>query len=87
MPGLWEWIAGVAVVLTSLSLTPQLWKSLNTRRTDDLSYVMLAVIATGNLLWIAHGLHRRDYALVVANIVLCSTTVTLLILKRLYDRQ
>jgi len=81
----WEVVAGAAVVASALNIFPQIIKTYHQKRARDLSYGMMSVISIGNVLWIAHGLHRGDRALIIANAVLLLSAVTLALLKRAYD--
>jgi MtN3 and saliva related transmembrane protein len=56
-----------ASTLTSISLIPQLIKIIRERRAEDVSYVMLAVLFTGLLLWIYYGSLRSDLIIIVSN--------------------
>ena len=87
MEGFWSVVAAAAATLSALNVAPQLVKSWRTKRTGDLSYGMLGVVMSGNVLWVIHGLHRRDVALATANAILFSTALALLRLKMTYDRR
>ncbi len=79
-------IAGVlAAFLTSIGFVPQIIKTFFMKETKDLSLISLSVIALGTFLWIVYGLSIGDIIVVIANIVTCSTTVTLMIMKRIYN--
>ena len=82
----WNLIGGGAALLSALTLLPQLWKTFRTRRTRDLSFGTLSLITTSNVLWILHGVHRADVALVAANGVLFVCAGVLAVLKVRYDR-
>ena len=74
----------LAAVLTSLSYIPQVRKAWPAKSTDDLSLNMLGVLATGLALWIAYGVLKGDYVIIVANAV-GSTLVATLIAFKLRD--
>ncbi len=59
-------IGSAAAICTSISNFPQLKKSWTTGETDDLSFKMLALLATG-CLWTTYGLMKADPVIVVAN--------------------
>lgn len=82
----WDTVAALAVAASAFNTTPQLIKSYRTKRTEDISFWMLGIIMLGNVMWIAHGLHRSDAALIVANGILFATTVAIALLKVRYDR-
>ena len=56
-----------AGLLTTISCVPQVVKSWRTRSVHDLSVVMLAMLTTGLLLWIAYGFTRRDWPILLTN--------------------
>jgi MtN3 and saliva related transmembrane protein len=47
---------------------------------------MLLTLASGLALWLTYGVLRRDLSLIIANAAGLSLTLTLLWLKRRYDR-
>lgn len=81
----WNLVGAGAALLSALTLTPQVWKAFRTRHTRDLSFAMLALIVTSNVLWILHGVHRSDIALVLANVFLFVCGNVLMGLKLKYD--
>jgi hypothetical protein len=50
MNSLWDAVAVLAVLASALNVTPQLVKSYRTKRTGDISFGMIGVIITGNVL-------------------------------------
>jgi MtN3 and saliva related transmembrane protein len=85
METFWTLVSACAATLSALNVTPQLIRSLRTRRTADIAFPMLWIIMLGCSLWIAHGLRRGDLALVGANVVLLATTATLAVVKLRFD--
>jgi MtN3 and saliva related transmembrane protein len=65
--------AGVAVLgaaataLSTVSLVPQVWRSLRTRSARDIALGWLAAAIAGSLLWIGYGLLAPTAAVVWAN--------------------
>ena len=82
-----ELVGIVAACFTSTGLFPQIYKGIRTRRAQDVSWTMPAVIAVGTALWMVYGLLRADWIIVGANFVAFVTTVLLLIVKALYGRR
>jgi MtN3 and saliva related transmembrane protein len=68
----------VAAVLTSLSYIPQVRKAWPRGSTGDLSSKMLAVLAAGLATWIAYGILKGDYVIILANTVGVSLVAALL---------
>ena len=83
----WTAVAVIAIVASAANLLPQVYRSWRTKSTDDLSRVAIMVVIVGNLAWLAHGIHRADWALVLANALLLASAIALLTLKKLYDKR
>jgi MtN3 and saliva related transmembrane protein len=61
-----------AAVCTTVSYFPQLKKCWDTGSADDLSLKMFSILATGIALWVAYGVLRGEYVIILANsISLC----------------
>lgn len=77
----WTYLAFLAGALTSTGYIPQIVKGYRTRRLDDVSLIMPAVLGIGMSLWLIYGLARNDAAIIVANIVGASLTTLLVVMK------
>lgn len=63
-------IAGVmASTCTTLSFLPQLIKMIRTKKAGDVSYLMLAVLFCGSILWVVYGVLRDDLIIIISNCV------------------
>ncbi len=63
-------IAGLsAAFFTTFAFAPQTLKTLKTKDTKGLSVLMYVMYLIGVLLWVAYGLFKPDWILVVANSV------------------
>lgn len=80
----WTYLAFVAGALTSTGYIPQIVKGMRTRRMDDVSLLMPAVLGLGMFLWLIYGLAREDPAIIVANVVGASLTAVLVVMKALF---
>lgn len=72
------WLGLLAAGLTSLSYVPQVRKALPKGSTGDLSVKTLTTLTLGLACWIAYGLARHDWTIVLANAVgavLAATTL------------
>jgi MtN3 and saliva related transmembrane protein len=68
MAGSWTtWLGLVAAALTSLSYIPQVRKAFPRDATNDISLRMPIALFAGLLLWVAYGLLKSDWVIVVAN--------------------
>lgn len=64
-----ENIGYLAAFLTTIAFLPQAIKTIRTRDTSGLSLAMYACLTVGIVLWLLHGIHLGDYALIGANSV------------------
>lgn len=62
-------VGAAAAFLASLSYIPQVRKAWPRGATGDLSLSMLATLTLGLLLWIAYGILRGDWIIVIANAI------------------
>jgi MtN3 and saliva related transmembrane protein len=81
----WTYLAFFAGALTSTGYLPQILKGLRTKRLEDVSLLMPAVLGIGMLLWLIYGLAREDPAIIVANVIGSSLTGILVLMKVRYD--
>ena len=75
----------LAGALTSTGYLPQIVKGYRTKKMQDVSLLMPAVLGIGMLLWLVYGLAREDIVIVIANIVGSSLTALLVAMKIRYD--
>jgi MtN3 and saliva related transmembrane protein len=57
----------LAAALSSLSYLPQLQNAIPRRSTSDLSLKMLVALSTGLCLWVAYGVAKDDWVIILAN--------------------
>ena len=76
-----ETIGLAAAVCTTVAYFPQLKKSWQTRRTDDLSLAMLLVLSSGVALWVVYGAVKADWVIIAANSVALSCLAVLTYFK------
>jgi len=82
----WTYLAFVAGALTSTGYIPQIVKGYRTRKLDDVSLIMPAVLGFGMFLWLIYGLARDDPAIIAANVIGASLTTFLVLMKMRYSR-
>ncbi len=68
----------IAGTCTSISLLPQLIKTINDKNGGDISYLMLAILLIGLGLWIWYGVLKEDYPIIITNSI--SFTLNMLII-------
>ena len=76
----------IAGVCTSISLLPQLIKTIKEKKDGDISYFMLGILLIGIGLWIWYGLLKKDYPIIVTNAI-SFVLNSLIILFNLYYRK
>ncbi len=57
----------IAGACTSISLLPQLIKTIQEKKGGDISWLMLAILLLGLGLWIWYGIGKNDYPIIVTN--------------------
>tara|TARA_Y100001968_G_C18889208_1_gene495329 strand:+ start:195 stop:467 length:273 start_codon:yes stop_codon:yes gene_type:complete len=73
-----------AAFLTTIAFLPQLYKTWQTKRAEDVSLIMLFLFITGLICWIIYGSKIHSTPILVANIVTFIFNFSILILKILY---
>ncbi|QHJ01381.1 hypothetical protein GT347_02395 [Xylophilus rhododendri] len=56
-----------AGVLTSCSMLPQLFKVIRDKQAEEVSVVMIVVLIAGLALWVAYGIARGDWPVILTN--------------------
>ncbi len=70
----------VASACTAIAAIPQLLKLLKEKKADDISLVMLLTLITGLSLWVAYGILKSDWIIIISNSVSLLLNITVLIL-------
>ena len=61
-------IVGLAAsICTGTSMLPQLFKLIKSKKADDISHAMLAILMAGLALWVVYGFMKDDYIIIVSN--------------------
>ena len=71
----------IAASLTTASFIPQAWKIIRFRKVKDLSLTMYIMMFTGQGGWLIYGVLIGDFPLILANVIGCSLTGTILAFK------
>ena len=80
-------IGFLAGIITSIGFLPQLVKGYKTKKLDDVSYYMPAVLAAGMALWLLYGVLRNDIAIIAANTFGVGCSILLIIMKKIYTQK
>jgi len=83
----WTQVIGLAAgVCTSTSLIPQVVKTIKEKKAEDVSLVMLLVLASGIILWIIYGIKKNDLPIIATNAFSLVVNVTMVILGIKYKK-
>ncbi|MBE7169865.1 MAG: SemiSWEET transporter [Williamsia sp.] len=74
----------VAGFLTSVSMLPQLIKTLKEKKAGDVSFFMLIVLISGVSLWIYYGVLKDDKPIIITNCISVVLNVAVASLKLKY---
>lgn len=59
---------GIAAgIFTGISMLPQLFKIIKSKKAGDISYFMLAILLVGVAGWIWYGFIKNDYPIIITN--------------------
>ena len=78
----WTTIIGlIAALCTTCSFLPQVIKILRSKRTEDVSFLMYAILTTGLFLWLIYGIILQDFPLILSNSISFTLSLSVLLLK------
>lgn len=80
-----ELIGFLAASLTTTSFFPQVYKTLSTRSTHDLSWGWITMMTGGVVAWLIYGLIRFSLPLILANGITFFALFLLLLAKIRYE--
>ncbi|HFP3323038.1 TPA: SemiSWEET transporter, partial [Escherichia coli] len=69
------------------AFAPQSIKTIRTRNTEGISVVMYIMFLTGVISWIAYGIMRSDFAVLIANIVTLFLVAPVLVITLINRRK
>lgn len=74
----------IAGIITSMGFLPQLFKSYKTKKLDDVSYFMPAVLSLGMGIWFLYGYFTNSIAVMAANAFGILCCICLIFMKNIY---
>jgi len=80
-----EIIGLIAGAVTSMGYLPQLFRGFKTKKLEDISYYMPAILAIGMSLWLIYGIFSEAFAVIIANAFGISCSIVLIIMKKIYS--
>ena len=75
----------IAASLVLVSQLPQLYRSLKTKKTHDLSLGMILLLMSGAIMWLLYGIMRQDPVITYSNVIMLAIVGTLLVVKLRYN--
>lgn len=78
-------IGVLAALCSTISFVPQAWKIIQTRDTDSISAGMYALTVTGFALWLAYGIFKQEWPLIVPNAI-CLCLASFILYRKLRSR-
>jgi len=76
----------LAVLVSTLSLTPQIYKTWRSRSAADFSYGWLFAALAGAALWLGYGSLKSDWAVVAANLIGSALVTSLIVMKKRFSK-
>ena len=77
----------VAGVLTGISMLPQLVKMIKEKEGKDISAGMLIVLLAGLAVWVAYGIMKKDWPIIITNAFSFLVNSIIITLKFIYERK
>ncbi len=81
-----EVLGFIAAALTTFAFLPQVFKTWQTKKAEDVSFLMLIMFITGVLFWIVYAVQINSFPVLIANIMTLILNIFILSLK-LFFRQ
>lgn len=79
-------VGSAAACLTTCSFLPQIARGYRTKQMQDVSPYLMALYASGTTLWLAYGIFKDDWVIIVANAFGTAFNLLLLYMRRIYGR-
>ena len=81
-----EFFGYIAAILTTAAFLPQLIKTLNTKKADDVSLITLIMFICGVASWIIYGYAISSIPILLANTITLILNLFILIFKIYYAK-
>ena len=82
-----EYFGYFAAILTTAAFLPQLIKTINTKKAEDVSLITLIMFISGVCSWIIYGYKISSSPILVANIITLFLNLFILISKIYYSKK
>ena len=81
------WIGVGASICTGIAMLPQLIKIYKEKKPADISFLMLAILMTGLLLWVWYGIKKSDWIIIISNAASFIINCSIVVLNLLYRKR
>jgi MtN3 and saliva related transmembrane protein len=78
-------VGSIAALASTLSFTPQAWKIIKSRRTEDISAGMYSLTVTAFAFWIGYGILLGQWPIIIPN-TLCLIMAAFILTMKLLPR-
>jgi len=82
-----EFFGYFAAILTTLAFIPQLIKTLQTKKAEDVSLTTLIMFLTGVAAWIIYGIQISSKPILIANTITFLLNFLILVFKLIYSKE
>ncbi len=82
-----EWVGIASGIFTSVSMLPQIIKTVKEKKAGDISLVMILILLTGVGGWIYYGVLRHDLPIIITNSFSFALNFLMLILHWKYEEK
>ena len=76
-----------AAILSTGAFIPQVLKTWQSKKAEDVSYVLLIAFCSGCFCWIIYGYMTKAYAVLIANMITFSLNLVILAMKFFFERK
>jgi MtN3 and saliva related transmembrane protein len=76
-----DYIGSFAATCTTLAFVPQAFLSYRTRDLSGISLPMYSIFTAGVAFWLVYGLLKKDWPIIIANIITVALSALILTLK------
>jgi MtN3 and saliva related transmembrane protein len=76
-----HYIGSIAATLTTLAFVPQAIQSYKTRDLSGISLPMYSIFTAGVAMWLVYGLLKKDWPIIIANLITVALSAMILVLK------
>lgn len=79
-----DFLGAVAGVITTLTILPQVIKTVKEKSVKDISLMMFVIAAVNEAMWIVYGTLKNDWVIILTNAVILCLSLTMIYLKFAY---